>query len=156
MPLTQKQQRFMEEYCVDLNATQAAIRAGYSPSSAYSIGSENLKKPEIVEAIQVAQDAVSTDVKITRDYLINQANDIMLKAKANGAWSAAKGANELLAKLTGHIVERRDLRCRRWQTPWRVPLKGCNGIDAVPCRAPSVRLWALQALAGRTLRDVEP
>ena len=34
----------------------------------------------------------------------------MLKAKANGAWAAAKGANELLAKLTGHLVERRDLR----------------------------------------------
>ena len=37
----------------------------------------------------------------------------MLKAKANGAWSAAKGANELLAKLTGHIIERRDMRVIR-------------------------------------------
>jgi hypothetical protein len=47
------------------------------------------------------------------NYLVEQANDIMLKAKANGAWSAAKGANELLAKLTGHIIERRDLRVIR-------------------------------------------
>jgi hypothetical protein len=37
----------------------------------------------------------------------------MLKAKANGAWAAARGANELLAKLTGHLVERRDLRVIR-------------------------------------------
>ena len=40
MALTRKQQRFVEEYGLDLNATQAAIRAGYSPSTAYSIGSE--------------------------------------------------------------------------------------------------------------------
>ena len=52
-------------------------------------------------------------MKITKDYLIEQANDIMLKAKANGAWAAARGANELLAKLTGHLVERRDLRVIR-------------------------------------------
>ena len=45
--LTQKQQRFCDEYLIDLNATQAAIRAGYSKKTAYSIGQENLKKPEI-------------------------------------------------------------------------------------------------------------
>jgi len=45
--LTPKQKAFVEEYLIDLNATQAAIRAGYSPATAGSIGSENLKKPEI-------------------------------------------------------------------------------------------------------------
>ena len=113
MALTTKQRRFVEEYCVDFNATQAAIRAGYSRSTAYSIGSENLRKPEIKAALQAAQAAAITDIRITKDYLIGQANDIMLKAKANGAWSAAKGANELLAKLTGHIIERRDMRVIR-------------------------------------------
>ena len=49
--MTHKQQRFVEEYCVDWNATQAAIRAGYSEKTAYSIGGENLKKPEIEAAI---------------------------------------------------------------------------------------------------------
>lgn len=43
---------FVNEYLVDFNATQAAIRAGYSEKSAYSIGWENLRKPEIVEAIR--------------------------------------------------------------------------------------------------------
>jgi len=52
--LTQKQKRFCEEYLVDLNATQAAIRAGYSPDTAYSIGAENLKKPEIRARIDKA------------------------------------------------------------------------------------------------------
>ena len=45
--MTQKQKRFIEEYLIDLNATQAAIRAGYSPDTAKSIGSENLTKPDI-------------------------------------------------------------------------------------------------------------
>jgi phage terminase small subunit len=113
MTLTLKQQRFVEEYPLDFNATQAAIRAGYSRKTAYAIGSENLSKPEVKGALQAAQAAVTAKVKITKDYLIEQANDIMLKAKANGAWAAARGANELLAKLTGHLVERRDLRVIR-------------------------------------------
>lgn len=45
--LTKKQERFVEEYLIDLNATQAAIRAGYSPDSAAEIAYENMKKPHI-------------------------------------------------------------------------------------------------------------
>ena len=47
--MTEKQKLFCEEYLIDLNATQAALRAGYSEKTAYSIGNENLKKPEIQE-----------------------------------------------------------------------------------------------------------
>ena len=50
--MTAKQKRFCDEYLIDLNATQAAIRAGYSEKSAYSIGEENLKKPEIRKYIE--------------------------------------------------------------------------------------------------------
>lgn len=49
--MTAKQMRFCDEYLIDLNATQAAIRAGYSEKTAYSIGVENLKKPEIKKYI---------------------------------------------------------------------------------------------------------
>ena len=45
--MTKKQKLFVEEYLIDLNATQAAIRAGYSPDTAKAIGSENLTKPDI-------------------------------------------------------------------------------------------------------------
>jgi phage terminase small subunit len=45
--VTPKQKRFCDEYLIDTNATQAAIRAGYSEKTAYSIGEENLRKPEI-------------------------------------------------------------------------------------------------------------
>lgn len=42
-----KQKRFCDEYLIDCNATQAAIRAGYSPKTAKQIGQENLTKPDL-------------------------------------------------------------------------------------------------------------
>lgn len=57
MALTPKQRRFVDEYLVDLNATQAAIRAGYSAKTAASIGQENLIKPEILAGIEKGQKA---------------------------------------------------------------------------------------------------
>ena len=57
--LTPKQQRFVEEYLVDCNATQAAIRAGYSEKTAKAIGSENLTKPDVAAAIAKATKKVS-------------------------------------------------------------------------------------------------
>lgn len=53
--LTDKQEKFVQEYLLDLNATQAAIRAGYSEKTARSIGCENLIKPDIQERIQEYQ-----------------------------------------------------------------------------------------------------
>ena len=63
--LTPKQERFVEEYLTDLNATQAAIRAGYSEESARSIGCENLTKPDIQDAIAAARKALAEGCGIT-------------------------------------------------------------------------------------------
>ena len=52
MALTEKQKRFCDEYLIDLNATQAAIRAGYSEKNARNIASENLAKPNIKKYIE--------------------------------------------------------------------------------------------------------
>lgn len=49
--MTPKREKFCVEYLIDLNATQAALRAGYSKKTAYSIGNEILKKPEIKSRI---------------------------------------------------------------------------------------------------------
>ena len=68
--LTPKQQRFVDEYLIDLNATQAAIRAGYSEKTAYSVGSENLRKPEVQEAIQEAQEKRVGRTEVTQDYVL--------------------------------------------------------------------------------------
>ena len=68
--LTLKQTRFIEEYLVDLNATQAAIRAGYSKKTATVMGSENLRKPYIAAAIQEAQAKLGERTKVTQERVI--------------------------------------------------------------------------------------
>lgn len=70
MALTNKQQRFVDEYLIDLNSTQAAIRAGYSEKTAYSIGNENLSKPEIKAAIEESQAKTADRLQITKESLI--------------------------------------------------------------------------------------
>jgi phage terminase small subunit len=70
--LTPKQERFVEEYLIDLNATQAAIRAGYSQRTASSIGEENLRKPEISAAIQAAKAARTERTHITQDRVLQE------------------------------------------------------------------------------------
>lgn len=59
MTLTPKQERFVSEYLIDLNATQAAIRAGYSEKTARQVASENLSKPDIADAIAEAQGRIA-------------------------------------------------------------------------------------------------
>lgn len=74
--LTPKQQRFVEEYLVDLNATQAAIRAGYSERTAYSIGQENLNKPDIDKAIRKARQEQSERTQMTADDVLRSLAEI--------------------------------------------------------------------------------
>lgn len=68
--MTQKQKRFIEEYLIDLNATQAAIRAGYSPDTAKSIGSENLTKPDIQTRIARAMAERSRRTGVNADRVV--------------------------------------------------------------------------------------
>lgn len=74
--LTAKQKLFVKEYMVDLNATQAAIRAGYSAKTAEAIGFENLRKPNIAEAIKAAQDKRAAKVEITAEMVMQRWWDI--------------------------------------------------------------------------------
>ena len=68
--MTKKQKRFIEEYLIDLNATQAAIRAGYSPDTAKSIGSENLTKPDIQARIAKAMAERSRRTGVNADRVV--------------------------------------------------------------------------------------
>jgi phage terminase small subunit len=70
--MTPKQERFVDEYLVDLNATQAAVRAGYSARTAREIGRENLDKPDIQAALQTAFAARSQRVEIDQDWVIRR------------------------------------------------------------------------------------
>lgn len=68
--LTKKQKRFVEEYLIDLNATQAAIRAGYSVDTAAVIGCENLIKPNIQQEIAKAMAERSKRTGVNQDRVI--------------------------------------------------------------------------------------
>lgn len=70
--LTPKQQRFVEEYLIDLNATQAAIRAGYSPKTARAIGAENLTKPDIQTAIAQVRAELSARTRVTAERVVRE------------------------------------------------------------------------------------
>ena len=79
--MTPKMQKFVDEYLVDLNATQAAIRAGYSKKTACSIGVSNLKKPEIQAAIQkrVLKELASIGFAKATDFLTIQGGRVVIK-----------------------------------------------------------------------------
>lgn len=69
---TKKQKRFCEEYLIDLNATQAAIRAGYSPKSAHAIAAENMQKPTIRARIDRAIAEQSKRTGINADRVVRE------------------------------------------------------------------------------------
>lgn len=68
--LTEKQQRFVDEYLIDLNATQAAIRAGYSAKNADKIGSELLGKTRVAEAISEKMAERSKRTGVNQDRIV--------------------------------------------------------------------------------------
>lgn len=73
MALTAKQERFVEEYLIDLNATQAAIRAGYSPKGATVRGAELLANRKVSEVVAARQAERSERTEIDADYVLRQA-----------------------------------------------------------------------------------
>jgi phage terminase small subunit len=79
--VTDKQTLFVAEFLVDFNATQAAIRAGYSAKTARSIASENLSKPDISRAIAEAVEARSQRCKVDADYVTQNLTEILERCK---------------------------------------------------------------------------
>lgn len=70
--LTPKQQRFIDEYLIDLNATQAAIRAGYSKNNADKIGSELLGKTRVRQAVEEKRKRLSIKTEITAEKILQE------------------------------------------------------------------------------------
>jgi len=75
--LTAKQQRFCDEYLIDLNATQAAIRAGYSKKTAYSIGVENLNKPELKKYIEARMAEKESELIADQDEVLKYLTSVL-------------------------------------------------------------------------------
>lgn len=89
--LSAKQKLFVEEYLIDLNATEAALRAGYSEKSAGAIGAENLKKPLIAAAIDEAIARRVEQVEITQDAVVQELALIAFSNVSNIASWGPKG-----------------------------------------------------------------
>lgn len=104
MTLTAKQGRFVQEYLIDLNATQAAIRAGYSEKGATVRGAELLANRKVASAIATAFAKRAERVEVTQDYVLASIMDTVEKAKKDGPdyspTIVLKGA-ELLGKHLG-------------------------------------------------------
>lgn len=112
--MTPKQQRFVEEYLIDLNATQAAIRAGYSASTAHSIGHENLSKPEIADAIVAAKAKRSTETGI------------------DAAWLLKRLADEAMADVNDLYAEDGRVRpVKDWPLIWRQGLVAGIEVETI-------------------------
>lgn len=75
--LTEKQQRFCDEYLTDLNATQAAIRAGYSKKTAKQIGQENLTKPDLQEYISERMRQKEAELIADQDEVLRYLTSVM-------------------------------------------------------------------------------
>lgn len=96
--MTPKQQRFVDEYLIDLNATKAAIRAGYSKRTAKDIGAENLTKPEIAKAVAKAIEAQAERTLISADQVLLDIERIGRKAEKAADYANALKSRELLGK----------------------------------------------------------
>lgn len=131
--LLRKQTRFVEEYVVDLNATQAAIRAGHSKRTAGSIGSENLKKPEIAAAIEAALAARSARTGITQDRVLRELEALAFSSVDHYRVSAA-GEVTLASGAPAHAMQAVQSIKRR------VTTRG-TGARTETVREVEIRLW---------------
>lgn len=119
--LNPRQERFASEYLVDLNATEAAKRAGYSERTAYSQGCDLLKKPEIRARVDAALADVAKRCGLSAEWVVKRlmalAQDMQaLAAGAEtedrdraGAASAANRALELLGKYQKMFTEKHEI-----------------------------------------------
>lgn len=119
--LTDKQKEFVRQYLVDLNATQAAVRAGYSVKTAYRQGADLLQKTSIREAIEKAQAKRARRVEVTQDYVLSNLVEVVERTmqrapvldrkgeqvtdeEGRAVWTFdAKGANRALELLGKHL-----------------------------------------------------
>ena len=105
--LSDKQKRFCEEYCLDWNGSKAAIRAGYSESSAKEIASENLTKPNIQAYIQLIKNDLEYLCGISRRMVMEEHKKLAFSSIANlhNTWITRKEFEELTEDQKSCIAE---------------------------------------------------
>lgn len=108
LALNAKQQRFVNEYLIDLNATQAAIRAGYKADNADVTGPRLLGNVGVAAAIAEGQAKVAGKLEITAEKVLRDLEEVRLLALKDGAYGPAAKAIELHGKHLGMFVERTE------------------------------------------------
>lgn len=104
--LTAKQRRFCDEYLVDLNATSAAIRAGYSERTAEQIGYQLLQKTSVQKQIKQRMDDRSKRIELSQDFVINELMAIASVKATDYAHIVEKAA---MAEIDGKMVQLYDV-----------------------------------------------
>jgi len=108
--LTPKQQMFVKEYLIDLNATQAAIRAGYSKKTANEQGARLLVNVSIATKIKEALEKRADKTELTAQYVLDGIKAIVERVKEKDELTGpALKAYELLGKHLGLFPTRTEL-----------------------------------------------
>ena len=107
--LTLKQRRFIEEYLIDFNGCQAAIRAGYSESSAKEIAAENLTKPNIKSEIDRLTEQMTEKAIVTKDMVLQGLLDEARLYDEGASHSARVSAWAHLGKHLGIFMDKVEL-----------------------------------------------
>jgi len=128
--MTEKQKMFCMEYTKDMNATQAAIRAGYSEKTAYSQGHDLLKKPEIKAVIDAILAKRAKDIELDENWVLKRFKEISDRCmqkepvkewdeeakewKESGIWkfdsTGANRATENIGKILGMFIDRKEIK----------------------------------------------
>ncbi len=104
--LTPRQERFCQEYAIDLNATAAARRAGYSEKTAEQQGSRLFRNVQVKARIAELQDEVAERNKLSVDGVVTKLADLRDAAIAAGQMGPAIRAQELIGRTIGAFVDR--------------------------------------------------
>lgn len=118
---TEKQKRFVDEYLIDLNGTQSAIRAGYSPSTAYQIAHDLMSKPHIAEEIAKRKAERSRRLGINQERVVEELAKI-----------AFSRLTDFVDPNTGEIREdatEEDLACLESVKVKVIPTKSGQGVE---------------------------
>lgn len=107
--LTGKQQRFVEEYLVDLNASQAVKRTGYKTDNPGKVANELMKNPGVRFAIDGMKALRAKNSDVTSDYVLKELNEIYKEARQEKQYPSAIRSLELLGKHLSMFVERTEI-----------------------------------------------
>jgi phage terminase small subunit len=106
MAITPKQARFVQEYLIDLNATQAAIRAGYKPSRAEQTGCDLVRNRKVAEAIQAAQGKRAEKAEVNAQWVLERLIQNADRAAAVVAVTDREGNPTGWYQYEGSVVNR--------------------------------------------------